>query len=201
MAGRENFQFLNAGLFAEKFLQPCESIRPKVGLLMFEFSRFHQKDYAHGRDFVNALDAFFGKLPTGWRYGVEIRNKTFLQPEYFGMLRKHGVAHVFNSWTAMPSIAEQLAMPDSFTAQEHIAARLLLKPGRTYEQAVKQFSPYAQTGELFPDGTTAALELIRKATHQLKRGKAFVYINNRFEGNALQTVARILREGGLGETV
>jgi hypothetical protein len=39
-------------------LQPRESIRPHVGLLMFEFSRFYLNDFEHGRYFVAAPDAF-----------------------------------------------------------------------------------------------------------------------------------------------
>ena len=39
-AGQANQDFLNADLFATAFLKPCEDIRQKVGVLMFEFSRF-----------------------------------------------------------------------------------------------------------------------------------------------------------------
>lgn len=38
-AGQPNEHFLNAEMFKRGFLKPCESIRPHVGLLMFEFSR------------------------------------------------------------------------------------------------------------------------------------------------------------------
>jgi uncharacterized protein YecE (DUF72 family) len=98
-AGRTNPDFLNADLFATAFLKPCEAIREKVGVLMFEFSRFWPSDYSHGRDFVNDLDGFLEKLPQGWPYAVEMRNKHWLNPEYFGCLARHGVTHVFNSWT------------------------------------------------------------------------------------------------------
>ena len=59
-AGKPNENFLNADLFNRAFLKPCEAIRANVGVLMFEFSRFHQTDYEHGRDFVADLDKFFG---------------------------------------------------------------------------------------------------------------------------------------------
>ena len=49
------------------------------------------------------------KLPADWPYGVEIRNKEFLRPEYFDALRKHNVTHVYNSWAGMPSVGEQTA--------------------------------------------------------------------------------------------
>jgi hypothetical protein len=63
-----------------------------------------------------------------------------LQPESFQMLRKHGVAHAYNNWAHMPFSAEQMAMPESETA-DFVAARFLLKPGRSYAEAVKKFEP------------------------------------------------------------
>ena len=139
-AGQPNPNFLNAELFAGAFLKPCEEIREKVGVLMFEFSRFWPSDYEHGRDFVADLDKFLGKLPKGWPYAIEMRNKHWLAPEYFGCLARHGVTHIFNSWDAMPPVSEQMAIPGSRTNPNLIAARFLLKPGRKYEEAVKKFS-------------------------------------------------------------
>lgn len=39
-AGQMNQDFLNADLFVTAFLKPCEEIRSKIGVLIFEFSRF-----------------------------------------------------------------------------------------------------------------------------------------------------------------
>ena len=47
-AGKPNDNFLNAELFANAFLKPCEPFRSNIGLLMFEFSRFYSTDYEHG---------------------------------------------------------------------------------------------------------------------------------------------------------
>src|SRR2546426_6271311 len=90
-------------------------------------------------------------LPKGWPYGVEIRNKYFLRSEYFAVLQKHGVAHVFNSWADMPSVKEQIARDGSRTNPNLCAARFLLKPGRKYEKAVKLFEPYDKIKEPNPD--------------------------------------------------
>jgi uncharacterized protein YecE (DUF72 family) len=73
-----NPDFLNADRFATAFLKPCEATRSKIGVLMFEFSRFYPSDYEHGRDFVADLDAFLAKLPKGWPYAIEMRNKAWL---------------------------------------------------------------------------------------------------------------------------
>lgn len=66
LAGKPNENFLNPDLFAKAFLKPCEPVRERIGLLMFEFSRFWPADYQHGRDFIADLDKFLGQLPKGW---------------------------------------------------------------------------------------------------------------------------------------
>jgi uncharacterized protein YecE (DUF72 family) len=125
-AGKSNENFLNAALFASAFLKPFESFKQNIGMFIFEFSKFYPTDYQHGRDFVADLDRFLDGVPKGWQYGVEIRNKFFLKPEYFAVLAKHGVSHVFNSWADMPPVDEQLALPDSITTSEFAGARFLL---------------------------------------------------------------------------
>ncbi len=191
-AGQVNKDFLNADLFARVFLGACEEIRDKVGVLMFEFSRFWPSDYQHGRDFVSDLDGFLGKLPKSWPYAIEMRNSHWLREEYFDCLARNGVTHVFNSWQAMPSVGEQMALAGSRTNPELIAARFLLKPGRKYEDAVKAFRPYDKINEVNADARTAAASLIGEGLRYQPRRKSYIYVNNRLEGNALLTLEAIL---------
>jgi len=44
------------------------------------------------------------------------------------------------------------------------------------------------------EGRRAAARLIQTA--QSRKGQAFIYVNNRFEGNALQTIAAVIEEAG-----
>jgi uncharacterized protein YecE (DUF72 family) len=191
-AGAANEDFLNAARFESDFLGPCAPYQRQVGLLIFEFSRFWPADFAQGREFVAALDRFLGQLPKGWRYGVEIRNRAFLHPEYFAMLARHGVAHVFSSWQDMPPMSEQIALPGSLTVPDFFGARLLLKPGRKYEAAVRQFSPYNRIQDPYPEGRAAGVKLIEEARRRGGATRGFIYVNNRFEGNALQTIAAMV---------
>ena len=139
-AGQPNPHFLDAELFRTAFIEPCLPFQSQVGLLMFEFSRFYPSDFARGRDFLEALEPFLAQLPAGWRYGIELRNRNFLHPDYFALLSRHGVAHLYNSWQDMPPIGEQLTLPGSRTAPDFTGARFLLRPGRKYEEAVKLLS-------------------------------------------------------------
>lgn len=193
-AGKPNENFLNPVLFEKAFLKPCEPIRHAIGLLMFEFSRFWPADYEHGRDFIDDLDRFLGRLPKGWPYGIEMRNKHWLKPEYFACLERHHVAHVYNSWDAMPSVSEQMALPGSRTTPELVAARFLLKPGRKYEQAVKTFEPYDSIKEENPEARAAGRALIAEGQAAGPKRRTFVFVNNRLEGNAISTIAAMMED-------
>jgi hypothetical protein len=159
---------------------------------MFEFSRFWPSDYEHGRDFISELDGFLGKFPKGWPYAIEMRNKHWLAPEYFDCLTRHGVTHIFNSWDAMPSVNEQMALPGSGTNPNLRAARFLLKPGRKHEEAVKAFQPYAKVQDPYPGARAAGAALIAEGKAAGPKRKTFIYVNNRLEGNALETIEAML---------
>lgn len=194
-AGQRNPHFLDAELFRAAFLASCERHREKIGVLIFEFSHFHPRDFERGRDFVDQLDAFLAHLPTEWQYGVEIRNRSLLHPDYFAMLARHRVAHVMNHWTRMPPVGEQWAMPGVLSAGDFTAARFLLKPGRTYEQAVESFSPYNVTKEVNSEAREAAGSIIRArvaAAETTRVRPSFLLVNNRLEGSALNTIRAVL---------
>ena len=190
-AGKMNERFLNANMFADFFLKPCESIREKVGVLIFEFSQFSEDHYKTCQDFIADLDRFLLALPKGWPYAIEIRNRDWLQADYFACLAKHEVAHVFNAWDAMPPVGEQMAISESRTNPYLVAARLLLASNRKYKEAVDLFKPYQKVKEINESARLAAAALIEEGRKQ-PRQKTFAFVNNRLEGNALETIAAIL---------
>lgn len=195
-AGTANPHFLDTNLFADAFLAPCETIRSKVGLLTFEFSRFGPGEFARGAEFVEALDNFLGKLPRGWPYGVELRNRQWLRPEYFAMLARHGVTHIYNAWADVPPVPEQMTMPGSETNPALLAARFLLREGRTFEQAVKQFSPYSEIKDPNQEGRAAAVALAKRALKSKGKTKAMLLVGNRFEGHSPGTINAIVSDLG-----
>jgi uncharacterized protein YecE (DUF72 family) len=195
-AGKPNENFLNADLFASAFVRPFEPFQQNVGLFILEFSKFYPSDYEQGRDFIADLDKFLAGAPKGWPYGVEIRNRHFLRPEYFETLRRHGVAHIFNSWADMPPVNEQLALAGSVTNPDLAGARFLLKPGRRYQEAVDMFSPYDKIKEPYEEARAAAADLIRLTLARTALRRLFLYVNNRLEGNALLTISAMLEGAG-----
>ena len=189
--GKENEAFLDAGLFAELFLRQLEPYRERVGALIFEFGTFSKRHYESVAPFAAGLDGFLGRLPPGWRYSVEIRNKEFLEPAYFDTLRAYNTAHVFNSWTRMPELGDQAAIDDAFTA-DFVVSRALLSHGRSYEQAVERFQPYDHVQIENPGARDALRKLAERS--RTEGQIAFLFVNNRLEGNAPLTVQAIVEE-------
>lgn len=187
-AGQQNEHFLDASLFETAFTKLLEPHRDHVATLIFEFGTFARMDVAEPAIFLGRLEGFLGSLPRGWRYAVEIRNKDYLGADYFSVLARHNVAHVFNAWTRMPTLAEQIALPDSFTADFSVV-RALLQKGRTYEQAVSMFEPYRELKEPEP-GTREALRSLVSMAKTSKR-RTYILVNNRLEGNAPGTIEAV----------
>lgn len=197
-AGKENPHFLDADLFERGFLRPLGPHRNKTGLLIFEFTRFRRDDFARGRDFLDGLDAFLGNLPNGWDYGIELRNQSLLRDEYFEVLRRHGVGHVYNQWQRMPDAGDQWAAHPPDLAASPAGARLLLKRGRAYAEAVKAFEPYDRVQEIQENVRDAARLMVGEALSQAKARQTrplYLYVNNRLEGNALGTIEAVLDHG------
>jgi uncharacterized protein YecE (DUF72 family) len=138
--------------------------------------------------FADRLDEFFSAIPRDGQYAVEIRNDEFLTPMYFAVLREHGVAHVFSSWTRMPPLGHQLDLPGSITAP-FIVARALLRPGRSYNEAVDTVAPYDRIREPNPKVRRDLVRLVEAAVKT--RIPAYLLVNNRTEGSAPLTIAAV----------
>ena len=184
VAGLENHTFLDSALLEQGLLRPLQPWRDQTGVLIFEFGTMRKQ----AAEFVKLLDPFLSRLPAGFRYAVEVRNAEFLTPFYFDCLRAHRVSHVFNAWARMPEIADQMAMPGSVTS-DLIVSRALLRKGRPYEEAVQKFAPYDRVQEVNEPVRGALRELLRMA--RVEGRQAFIFVNNRLEGNSPGTVVSI----------
>jgi uncharacterized protein YecE (DUF72 family) len=188
-AGQPNPDFLNADLFLESVWTPLrQHFTPHMGPLIFEFQAIAREDRVSPQDFAGQLDRFFGKLPREGRYAVEVRNPEFLTPAYFAVLREHDVAHVFSSWTRMPSIGMQLELPGAVTAG-FLVGRALLRPGRYYADAVEAFAPYDRIRDPNPELRSDLVKLVKTAEEL--RIPAYLLVNNRAEGSAPRTIAAV----------
>jgi len=188
-AGKENEAYLDGGMLREMFLRPLLPYGEKTALLIFEFGAFGRRSFDRPGEFLERLDSFLAGLPPEFRYGVEVRNPEFLEKDYFACLRSRGVAHVYNAWSRMPELRQQLAIPDSATAG-FVACRALLRRGRMYEDAVASFAPYTDLRDPNPEARDAMRVLIGRAREN--KQFLFLFVNNRLEGNAPLTILSLV---------
>ena len=187
-AGQANTSFLDSEVFTREFLQPLRKYVDFVGVIIFEFPAATSKMFTGSR-FAEALRGFFRRLPKDFRYAVEIRSSALFCPEYFRALREAGAAHVFNSWTQMPSVAEQSSEPDAFTAGFTVS-RALTVPGRSYQESVEIFKPYSSVREPNAEVRKALRDLLVRSK---RRGEpAYIFVNNRLEGFSPGTIAAVV---------
>ena len=107
-------------------------------------------------------------------------------PNYRKVLESHGVAHVYNHWSYMPSLRDQhQRMEEHFTAPFTVL-RLLTPLKMSYENAKKRAEPYTKIVEELPEMRRDTVELVKRAVGEKR--KAYVLVNNRSEGNAPLTI-------------
>lgn len=190
-AGQPNPDFLNAELFLSDVWAPLrDHFAEHAGPLIFEFQAIARQDMASPLDFAERLDRFFAQLPREGRFAVEVRNPEFLTPPYFAVLREHDVAHVLSSWTRMPSIGVQLDLPGALTAA-FLVVRALLRPGRSYTDAVDAFQPYDRIRDPNPELRGDLVRVVETA--EKLRIPAYILVNNRAEGSAPHTIAAVVK--------
>lgn len=187
-AGKINLNFFDERLM-RKVLQPFADpkVKPHVGPMVLQFQTFPVP--AFPRDaFFERLDRFLGALPTDFRFAVEVRNKSFLNRDYFSILNRHGATHCFNHWTKTFSLLDQMkrAAAAGGLKAPFFVSRLLTPLNVTYEQAMKRFQPYDGIKESLPQMRD---DVVRLAFRALDRNiPAFILANNRLEGSAPRTI-------------
>jgi len=191
-AGQPNPRFLDAKLFNELVLAPYREAKfePHAGPFLFEFQR-------HGLstdEFCSRLDRFFLQLPREFRYAVEVRNPGLLGLSYLQVLSQHGVAHVYNHWSAMPPFAEQHTRMQGFT-EVFTVLRLLTPLMLSYEASKKRAEPYTKIVEELLQMRRETVHVMRQAVSEGRH--EYVLVNKRAEGNApltVQALSELLRD-------
>jgi uncharacterized protein YecE (DUF72 family) len=187
-----NPDYLSAPRFVAEMIEPfARCFARHTGPFVLQFSPPADRKAANADAFIEALDRFLGELPQGYRYAVEIRNKWALCGTYRDVLARHGAAHVFNYWSAMPmpgAQARTIAPED----QPFVMVRLLLRPGTWYENQKQVFAPFDKLVQPDVDMRRDVVDLVHRAS--VAGRDAYVLVNNKAEGSAPLTVEALAEE-------
>ena len=67
------------------FLETMDLMGDKLGPLLLQFGYFNRTVFRSGGDFLARLEPFLKKLPNGYKFAVEIRNKNWLSKSVFDL--------------------------------------------------------------------------------------------------------------------
>ncbi len=99
------------------FLATMESLKEKLGPILFQFPYFNRQTIPSVEGFLERLVPFLVQLPRGQRFAVEVRNKNWLGTKLFDVLRKRNVALALIDHPWMPRPKEWMARGDPITAE------------------------------------------------------------------------------------
>ena len=103
------------GEFTE-FLRAMDCLEEKLGPLLLQFGYFNKGAFASVNEFLARLVPFLKKIPSGYRFAVEIRNKNWLVPAFVDALRERHVALALIDQAWMPRPKQVFARIDPITA-------------------------------------------------------------------------------------
>jgi uncharacterized protein YecE (DUF72 family) len=86
----------------DAFCSRMELLGSRLGPLLLQFPHFSRSQIPGINEFLIRLRPFLRILPTGFRWALEIRNRTWLTPELLDLLREHDVAFTLIDHPAMP---------------------------------------------------------------------------------------------------
>lgn len=183
-AGKENPSFLDPELFAHAVHEPARAgFSQHMGPWIIEIAP--SPSPIDPTWFYEKLDAFLDAAPKDFPFAVELRNRKLLTPEYARTLQKHGAAHVFNYWSRMPQIADQMRV-DGLLEGALLVVRLLLPPGQRYADLQKEYAPFDRLVAPQLEMRQDVARLVRTA---LERDmECYVIVNNKAEGSSPLTV-------------
>jgi uncharacterized protein YecE (DUF72 family) len=181
-----NPDFLSVERFERDLLEPlATSFAGHAGPVLLQFAPTTHKRAADAQAFVERLDAFLERLPRAFSYAVELRDRWVLADSYRAVLARHGAAHVYNYWSAMPMPGAQarVVRPED---QPFVMIRLLLRPGTWYEEQRQVFAPFDRLVEPDDEMRRDVIDLIRRSVNA-GRG-VFLLVNNKAEGSSPLTI-------------
>jgi Protein of unknown function DUF72 len=73
----------------KQFLDTMDLMGEKLGPLLFQFGRFSSTVFRSGKEFLARLAPSLSKLPKDHHFALEIRNKWWLDADFFDWLRVH----------------------------------------------------------------------------------------------------------------
>lgn len=182
----KNNDFLSIDLF-NRYLDSIRKMhsRSRLVAIEMEFEYLNRQKMSSLDAFLKHLDTFFGSIDHDVPLAVETRNGNYLHEEYFSLLNKWNVSHVFSEKLYMPHIYEVYKKYDNLLTDK-VIIRLLGGDRKKIEETTK--GKWDKLVDEKPD-LPQIVEMLKAL--EISGKKVFVYVNNHYEGCAPLTIEKI----------
>ena len=85
-----------------QFVEAMGWLGEKLGPMLLQFPFFDRASFKTRNEFLDRLIPFLRRLPQGFKFAVELRNKEWLDSQFAGVLRDFGVALVLQDQSRTP---------------------------------------------------------------------------------------------------
>lgn len=182
-----NPTFLSPDLF-RKFLSLIDPLKGLLGPVMFQFEYLNKTKMPGPEIFRERLGAFLDRIPAGYAYALEIRNKNFLNTGYFDFLLEKRLSPVLIEGYWMPPLAEVFRhWGDAIRRHPRVVLRLMGKDREAMEKIT------GNRWDRIVEPKDGDLQKIVDIAKGLAEGGTEVYlnVNNHYEGCAPATIERL----------
>jgi uncharacterized protein YecE (DUF72 family) len=177
----------------EKVLQDCEAelkqflkvmdlLGDKLSPLLLQFPYFNRQAFARPEDFLARLAPFLEKLPAGYSFVVEIRNKGWITERFLDLLRKKKCALALIDHPWMTPVNQLIEKLDVVTADFSYIRWLGDRKG--IEERTKHWDKIVVNREREMESWIPAIEKLLKP-----RRIVYGYFNNHYAGYAPGSIA------------
>ncbi len=171
----------------DAFLDAMSLMGKKLGTLVLQFPYFSKKHFSKAGQFFEKLDRFLGDLPKGFKYGVEVRNKSWIKAELADLLRSHNTVLVLADQAWMPH-GDEVENKFDIVTSDHVYIRLIGDRNQV-EAITKTFDKEVIDRS---DRLQRWAELLARIYH--RQIDSLIYVNNHYAGFAPATARTLIQK-------
>jgi uncharacterized protein YecE (DUF72 family) len=165
-----------------EFLGAMDLLGEKLGPLLFQFPYFNRRAFPRPEDFYARLAPFLDRLPSGYSFAVELRNKAWINARPLDLLRNKNIALALIDHPWMTAINRLVEKLDVVTADFSYLRWLGDRKG--IEQKTQRWDRILIDREREMELCIPAIEKLREP-----RVRIYGYFNNHYAGFAPGSVA------------
>ncbi len=183
----ENPFFLSPEIFHE-FLNLLQPMKNQLAALLFQFEYLNKQKMPNQKTFLEKFSNFIKKCPSGFPYGIEIRNPNYLNERYYSFLSSSHLNPVFVQGYYMPSIFDLYEKYHDYIDRFSII-RLMGRDRKGIEE--KSQGHWNQLWEPKDEELDRLVIMVRDFV--FRRIPLLINVNNHYEGSAPLTIERLLK--------